>query len=262
MTKPILLSLLFLLPSCSETGPGGPSDADLSDVVESFDSSMTDTLAPDTGDEALDGGLADGRLADGGGTLDAGALDAGRLAADTGGGTSSATCGDGFIDPPETCDPAYEGGVHNSDSCRAVAPNACEWCRWGLLSSGGCLYGDYLSEPRTAGWPYACRDSLRNDLSWVTWHSAAERDAVIAAYRSVGASTNVSGWIGYGAGGWVDTGVPWTVEELLPFNNTYTAGRDCVTLTVTLTEAYLRWESCTATTIHGLCVTAPWGTPR
>lgn len=278
MTRTAAL-LLFLLPACS-TAPVDPlGDGSV------FDGSAADdgaTLPSDSGrdagsivgdDSGLDATLVvddDAAVA----LVDAAGVDAfvGHDAATFSDDAWPGVCGDGFIDPPETCDPAYTGGSHNSISCpRAGSTGACQWCRYGLVPAG-CVYGDYLYlSTSPVSWTSSCR-STTSELSWVVWHSMAERDAIIAAYRSIasgGGTTDVHGWIGLHAASdtasflWVDDGSGLTANTILPIHNTRGPGANCMMLTVTDTDAYFSYSPCTAATGRtALCFTQVWGTPR
>jgi hypothetical protein len=278
MTKTLLLLTLFLIPACAtipEAFDGSvASDVDLPDVVTVLGdgavvhvdggvmpdaSTVDDAWAPDTGVVVVDAGSDSGSLA--------ADVDAGHDAATFSGDAWMGVCGDGIIDPPETCDPG-SAHSHSSFVCHVGGPE-CQWCTYGLTDAG-CVYGDYLyviSPPTT--WATSCRPSP--GLSWVVWHTAAERDAIIAAYRSIhagGGTTNVSGWIGLHAASdtapflWEDDGSVLTAATLLPIHNGRGAGAQCMTLTVTDTDAYLMYEPCSGIGRSALCFTQPWGTTR
>jgi hypothetical protein len=271
MTRTIAL-LLLLTPACS-TALGGSDSAPTSDAGLMHDAVVVgsdgEIIHPDSG---LDAAMADDAFVaatnDSGHDAAAAIDDAGHDAAMFSGDAWAGICGDGFIDPPETCDP---GSAHSSLSCpTAGSTGACRWCRYGLTPAG-CVYGDYLYigvQPTT--WASSCR-STTSVLSWVVWHSAAERDAIIAAYRSIGAgggTTDVSGWIGLWAHSdtasfqWGDDGSALNAETILPFHNTRGPGTNCVTLTVTDTDAYFTYVPCSGGGRTALCFTQPWGTPR
>ena len=205
------------------------------------------------------------------------ASDGGHDAATFSGDAWTGVCGDGVIDPPETCDPGPSSGAgsvhHNPSACPVSGRSdlACQWCRHGL-TPWGCLDGDYLeviSPPTT--WATSCQPSPNNVLSWVVWHSAADRDAIIAAYRSaftLSATRPASGWIGLHAASdtapflWEDDGSTLTAATLLPIHNGRSAGAQCMVLTVTDTDAYLTYALCSEAGRSALCFTQPWGTVR
>lgn len=287
MTRTLVL-LLLLIPACS-TAPtaldvGSIADGDSrSDAIVLRDDSGPppdavvigpdgEVIPVDAGTDAASPGDAFVSPADDSG-IDAtvAPIDGGHDAATFSGDAWPGSCGDGFIDPPETCDPAYTGGVHNSISCPAAgSTDACRWCHYGLTDAG-CVYGDYLSGSAPANWTVACH-STTSDLSWVTWHSMAERDAVIAAYRSIGASggtTSVTGWIGLRATSdtasfaWSDDGSALTSGTILPIHNTRGVGANCMSLTVTDTDAFFMYVSCSGGGGRvALCFTQRWGATR
>ena len=275
MTRSLALLLLFI-PACSAApagldgasgADGGPRSDGTVPIADGGQMPDAVVVGPDGEIVRVDGGT-DAAAATPDDAFVAPVDDAGHDAATFSGDAWAGACGDGFIDPPETCDP---GGVHSSLSCPAAgSTDACHWCRYGLTPSG-CVYGDYLyvGIPSTT-FAGSCR-STTSVLSWVIWHTAAERDAIIAAYRSIsagGGTTNVSGWIGLWAHSdtaplqWGDGSGGLNAETILPFHNSRGPGANCMMLTVTDTDAYFTYAPCSGGGRTALSFTQPWGAAR